>query len=261
MVDDMNNTKKNDFLMHYGVKGMKWGVRHDPQPGTRRYYRSQYKDQKKAALNRMKKTGQRLTAQGKQNDMKSVNKMVNRYEKDMRSAKDAYKHNVSEYKGVARAASAQFEKQTSKLKMTPEQKKIAKRIAIGAAVVAGVSLAAYGGVKVAEIHNIKTRNKAVVARFLSKNAGYDIAVRYGKGADKTRISKTHTILKTATIKNTKRGPSLRTTRSEVYKNSIGSGKRAVSKVIGANGKLYHIPKSDVKRYARLYDDLYRLYTK
>lgn len=24
----MNNTK-NDFLMHYGVKGMKWGVRHD----------------------------------------------------------------------------------------------------------------------------------------------------------------------------------------------------------------------------------------
>lgn len=40
-VNDMNNLISDDYLMHYGVKGMKWGVRHDrDQSYGSRYYRN-----------------------------------------------------------------------------------------------------------------------------------------------------------------------------------------------------------------------------
>ena len=87
------NLISEDYLMHHGVKGMKWGVRHDPErTGSQRSRdRAQYKADKKAALNRMKKTGQRLTSQGKQNDMKAVNKMTKQYDADLKAAKNKYK--------------------------------------------------------------------------------------------------------------------------------------------------------------------------
>lgn len=34
--------KHSGYLMHYGVKGMKWGVRHDPEPSDRRNRTSSY---------------------------------------------------------------------------------------------------------------------------------------------------------------------------------------------------------------------------
>lgn len=75
----------NDYLIHYGVKGMKWGVRHQPQ-------RIGYS--------------------------------------------------------------------TSSTKLSEKQKKILKRVAIGAAITGGVLLATYGAVKVHDIHNYRKISKA-----------------------------------------------------------------------------------------------------
>lgn len=82
----------NNELYHYGVKGMHWGVRHDPERASRdiqnyKTAKAQYKADKRAALDRMKSTGQRLTRQGKENDMGEVNKMTSRYKSDIKKAK------------------------------------------------------------------------------------------------------------------------------------------------------------------------------
>lgn len=73
------------YLIHYGVKGMKWGVRHDP-----------------------------ITTGNKKSSFSLSNK----------------------------------------------QKKILKRVAIGAAITGGVLLASYGAVKVNDIHNYRKISKA-----------------------------------------------------------------------------------------------------
>lgn len=82
----VDTTMMNErYLMHHGVKGMKWGARHDPEK-------------------------------------------------------------------VGRG--------TSSLKLSNKQKKILKRVAIGAAITGGVLLASYGGIKVNDIRNYKKISKA-----------------------------------------------------------------------------------------------------
>ena len=49
-----NNQPPNAYLIHYGVKGMKWGVRHDnPSSASRRVRKQAKKDAKEFARAKM----------------------------------------------------------------------------------------------------------------------------------------------------------------------------------------------------------------
>ena len=56
LVDDVKHNDEEDFLMHYGVKGMKWGVRNEEQPVNkpRRYNRNAYVNQAKTVEDQVK---------------------------------------------------------------------------------------------------------------------------------------------------------------------------------------------------------------
>lgn len=271
--------------MHYGVKGMKWGVRHDKPSVGRRYSawgrKTSNKMYDKMASNvesrRQKNKSENWAKNSKNKTVSRYGNWVDRtsdkkYDKEIKKIEDRRQRKNQEFDEFDRMLDAKdkavktFNEKTKGLKLTPEQKKTAKKIAIGAAVVAGVGLATYGGVKVAKLHNTRSLNKAIVAKYLNDNAGFDIAARYGP--NQTRISPTHTILNTTNIHNTKYGPSMRVTRSEVYKPSTSTGrnpllfkKEATSKVIGVNGKPRTIKKSDIKKYRKMYDTVYKQYAR
>lgn len=146
--------------MHHGVKGMKWGVRKQrpPKGGIRGRYHG---TRAKMYRNSVKAVG---------NDAKSVK----RYSAELRregfsesEIRDSVKglkkvQNNSLQKAKQHEAKQQeyINRQTNSSKgLSSKQKETLKKIAIGAAVVAGVGLATYGGVKIGQ--NIKLNKKAM----------------------------------------------------------------------------------------------------
>ena len=308
-----------DYLMHYGVKGMKWGVRHDPEPSYRRQrtaankqYRSEIKSIRSENRNAIRSANQKSKAQRKaagqknlqafkdnygsrearrqansdyRSEIKSIRsenrnaiRTANQTAKEQRKA--AGQKNLQAFKDIYKNEAKAFAEKTKGLKLTPEQKKTAKKIAIGAAVVAGVALASYGGYKAVQLKNTRDYNKAAVAKFLDANP--DIANSVLKGGKPYKnpvertpkylsgvVSKGSTISK-GKIHNSIKGPTLQTTRSTVTAyappNYAGINPPYVSKMlerdaIGAKGRGRIMTKEQKKYYSRMYKDYIRSYKK
>lgn len=167
-----------NYLMHHGVKGMRWGVRRTPEKFSNGYRRA------------------------KSSFGSATNKAISTKEK------------------------------VKNFKLTDQQKRTAKKVAIGAAVVAGVGLATYGGIKVGKLHSARMNNMAAVETFIRKNN-----VKLGgpyKGPSPGEISE-------ATITNTKIGPYLNL-KSTIYKDngyfetSRGAGADAINRFAGLHYK-------------------------
>lgn len=143
------NLISEDYLMHYGVKGMKWGVRHDPQSSgfrRRRVANQQYRQSVKAA--------------GKRNIQAFRENYGSREAR--RSANQQFRNEVNAAKQKNKEAFA----------LSNKQKKLLKGAAIGAAVVGVAGLAAYGKMNIRSISLDPSAKQA-----LSKGAKY---LRMGK---------------------------------------------------------------------------------
>ena len=228
------NLISEDYLMHHGVKGMKWGVRHDPE--------------RKGSIRSGVSAG--LTA--------------------------AKMHYTQGY-NPGRTSYQYTQKNKEAFALTDKQKKMAKRIAIGAAVVAGVGLATYGGVKLA---SIRSYNKASIAKFLDANPDIANSVLKGGKPYKNPVERVPQYLsgvgtKGSTISrgkitNSIKGPTLQTTRSTVTAyappNYAGINPPYVSKAlerdaIGAKGRGRIMTKEQKKYYSKMYKDYIRSYKK
>ena len=273
--------------MHHGVKGMKWGVRHD-QPSVGRRYSNWGKKTSNKMYDKMSSNVEARRQRNKQENWakNSKNKTVARYgnwvdrtsdkvyDKKIQKIEDRRQRKMQEFEEFDKALDAK-DKVAKKFKLSSEQKKMAKRIAIGAAVVAGVGLATYGGVK---LTSIRSYNKASIAKFLDANPDIANSVLKGGKPYKSPVeripkylsgvaSKGSTISK-GKIHNSIKGPTLQTTRSTVTAyappNYAGINPPYVSKMlerdaIGAKGRGRIMTKEQKKYYSRMYKDYIRSY--
>ena len=116
----MYNIHDNDYLMHYGVKGMKWGVRKAARANAQKAY--------KETLSSTSRIG---------------NSHYTRVRKAKKAGQQAYKETIK-----AERAAAKAERNTPEAKAARKEKAI-KAAKIGAAV-AGTVLAAYGAKKASD---------------------------------------------------------------------------------------------------------------
>lgn len=245
----MQRLISQDYLMHHGVKGMKWGVRNDPKPLKKRF----------------------------QNN--AINSIEKRRSKKMAET-DRYK-NTRYGKWVRDVSNRNYDRATAVAKkagngLSAKQKKILKGVALGATVV-GAGIAVYGGYKLSVT---RAGNKAAVAKFLENNPDIANSVLKGGKPYKNPVeripkylsgvaSKGSTISK-GKIHNSIKGPTLQTTRSTVTAyappNYAGINPPYVSKVlerdaIGAKGRGRIMTKEQQKYYNKLYKDYIRSYKK
>ena len=92
------NLISQDYLMHYGVKGMKWGVRHDPERalGSRRKMKKAFKrafkeDQKRKGFSGNIYTGTRSTG-------KNYDEVATKFYKEDAAAYKSYRDQVDKIK-------------------------------------------------------------------------------------------------------------------------------------------------------------------
>lgn len=154
--------RTNNYLIHHGVKGMKWGVRHDkPSLGTR-YRNWGVNKANKSYDKKISKVNSRREKARKENWLigtkygNAVNRENDkRYDKKISKIEQRRARKIEEFK----ISQKEDNKQIKKSGLTDKQKQTLKKVALGAAIVAGVGLATYGGVKIGQ--NIKLNKKAM----------------------------------------------------------------------------------------------------
>lgn len=94
-----SRTSYAPYLAHYGVKGMKWGVRHEARRDAKEYQKARMATGENAG-NRRKKIKNRIernrTRLGKRNYDKAFDYYNKKYEakSDLYAVQDTYKHNA-----------------------------------------------------------------------------------------------------------------------------------------------------------------------
>lgn len=94
-----SKTSYATYLAHYGVKGMKWGVRHEARKDAKEYQKARMATGKNAG-NRRKKIKNRIernrTRLGKRDYDKAFDYYNKKYEakSDLYAVQDTYKHNA-----------------------------------------------------------------------------------------------------------------------------------------------------------------------
>lgn len=148
----------NTYLEHHGVKGMKWGVR-------KAYHNFQGRRLRRSA-NKIQEDINSLKNARNKNGMseKDTNKSVAALEK----IRDKQLNKAEQHENYQPKSLTNFGKKS--VQFIKDHK---KEIAIGAAVVAGTALAAYGAYKV---HSIRQQNMAAVGEYLKSHN-----VRLGEG--------------------------------------------------------------------------------
>ena len=82
------NLISEDYLMHYGVKGMKWGVRHDPEPSGRRIQKMEKRAIKREYKRRVKSGGGKLFKSARLSTGENFNRAQANFEKVVKNDKE-----------------------------------------------------------------------------------------------------------------------------------------------------------------------------
>ncbi len=151
-----------DFMAHYGVKGMRWGVRRDPESGVRPIAKaldeSWFGRAAKANVNRhMRRQNTKAAARGDSGPHKSTSNNPDRKTINRNAAIDA-----------ARAAGVNIPKESKYAQLTPAQKRTRIAVRTGQAFL-GAAFLTYGAVQLKGAYDMIAGSRAADRRLVDFN--------------------------------------------------------------------------------------------